>query len=370
MHPLSTSRKSPDELKKSPEGSDQVRADASGAVHSGDASPSQHQEQAAKPKSGFWIKIVATAFSILILGLSAIIIARILISTDYHALQASIRTTSLEQILAALFLTAVSYLALTGYDAIAIKQLQLRVHYATTALASFTSYAISFTLGFPLVTGGTVRYWIYSQVGLKAASVASLTLIAGITFWLGMIMAIGTAFVLRPEQIAQINQLKSSVNLLIGLGAVGFIFTYIYWVSRSHRRLSIKGAILELPGFRLTIGQLFLGLVDLIGASAALYILLPEGHGLDFVSFVAIYVFACLLGIASHAPGGIGAFEAVILATVWTDSTEALLAALLLFRLIYYFIPFVFAFALLGANEGWRRWNSLRDEMQGKGRRE
>ncbi len=78
-------------------------------------------------------------------------------------------------------LAAVSFTALTGYDALALRQLRVRVPYKTTALASFTSYAISFTLGFPLITAGTVRYWIYSQVGLAASKVASLTLVAGVT---------------------------------------------------------------------------------------------------------------------------------------------------------------------------------------------
>ena len=67
---------------------------------------------------------------------------------------------------------------LTGYDALALRQLRLKVPYRITALASFTSYAVSFTLGFPLLTAGTIRYWIYSRHGLSAAKIAALTVIA------------------------------------------------------------------------------------------------------------------------------------------------------------------------------------------------
>lgn len=311
----------------------------------------------------FWIRILATGFSTLILFLSAIIVTRILLTTDYHAMRLAVQAMRMEQFAAAFLFTAISYLALTGYDAVAIRQLQLKVHFATTALASFTSYAISFTLGFPLVTAGTVRYWIYSRAGVSAANVASLTLISGITFWLGMVLMIGIAFMLRPGHIAQLNQLTASLNFALGCAAVASILLYIIWVSRHRRRLSVKGIVLELPGFKLTVGQLMLGTIDLLCASAALYILLPEGHGLGFMTFVAIYVLGCLLGIASHAPGGIGAFEVTIINMVPSTSVEALLAALLLFRLIYYVVPFVFAFALLGANEIWRRWRGLRAEM-------
>lgn len=353
-------------------------AKLTGSGKAADQAPGQSESQAAefseeadaaisltagKKRSRFWWRLIATGISALLIVLSVVIVSRILLSTDYHALRLAIRATSMEQFAIAIAFTAISYFALTGYDAIAIKQLGLKVKYRTTALASFTSYAISFTLGFALVTGGTVRYWIYSQVGLRAGTVASLTLIAGLTFWLGMILIVGLAFLLRPESLSFVNQLSSAINLLIGIAALAFILTYVMWVSRGRRRLSIKGMILELPGFKLTTGQLALGAIDLVFAAAVLFVLLPDGHGLDFVTFLAIYILGCLLGIASNAPGGIGIFEVTILKMVPSPSVEALLAALLLFRVVYYFAPFILAFALLGAHEVMRRWKVLRAEM-------
>lgn len=327
--------------------------------------PDETHDMAARriaTRKRFW-RIAAMTLSVLILGLSAFIVTRTLLTINYHELRVAFRATHLEQVAAALAFTIVSYLALTGYDALALRHLRLKVPYKTTALASFTSYAISFTMGFPLITGGTVRYWIYSQAGLGARQVASLTLIAGLTFWLGMILVIGVVLVSVPAAIAEINQLKVWVNVVTGAGVLGVIGAYLVWISASRRRLSVKGAYVELPGFSLTGGQIVLGAIDLIFASAALYVLLPAGHGLSFFTFAGIYVFACLLGIASNAPGGIGAFEAAILKTVPSPSTEALFASLLLFRIIYYFLPFVLAFALLGAHEGFRRWKGLRAEM-------
>ena len=87
--------------------------------------------------------------------------------------------------------------------------------------------------------------------------------------------------------------------------------------------------------------------------------------GFAILAFAAIYVFACILGVASNAPGGIGVFEAAMLKAVPVASEEALLASLVLFRVIYYLVPFLFALALLGAHESFRRWNSLREAMRG-----
>ena len=165
------------------------------------------------------------------------------------------------------------------------------------------------------------------------------------------------------DEITDVNRLKGWINLIIGLTILAGMMFYLAFVSRGSRRVSVQGLRLELPGLALTLRQWALGVIDLSCAAGALFVILPQGHGLDFISFCAAYVLACLLGIASHMPGGIGAFEATMLNTVPAPSTEALLASLLLFRIIYYVGPFILALALLGANESIRRWTSLRAAM-------
>jgi uncharacterized membrane protein YbhN (UPF0104 family) len=308
-------------------------------------------------------KMAGMAFSFAILLLSVVVLVRTFATVNYWDLRAAIQATSSHQIALAFLCTATSYIALTGYDAVALRQLKLRVPYTTTALASFASFSVAFTLGFPLFTAGTVRYWIYSQARLSAAKVASLTVIASVSFWLGMVLIIGASFVARPAAIANVDHLRPWINFFIGLGAVGALVAYLTWVARGHRRMRIQGLKLELPGLGLTLSQIVLGVADLCSAAAVLYFLLPRGHGMDFLSFAATYVLACLLGIASNVPGGIGAFEATMLNSVPAPSPEALLASLLLFRVIYYLVPFVLALALLGAHESMRHWTSLREAM-------
>ena len=96
-----------------------------------------------------------------------------------------------------------------------------------------------------------------------------------------------------------------------------------------------------------------------------LYALLAPPRLIDYLTFVALYVLGSLLGIASNAPGGIGVFEATMLKTVPAHSEAELFAALLLFRVIYYFVPFILALALLGAHESLKRWTTLREAMTG-----
>ena len=308
-------------------------------------------------------RIVGTVLSVGLFALSLFVLARVAAKLNLADLQTAIHDTKNTQIFAAVALAALSYLALTGYDAMAVRQLRLKVPYRTTALGSFTSYAISFTLGFPLITGGTVRYWIYSRAGLSAAKVASLTLIAGFTFWVGMAVVVAVSLLFASQALSQLDLLAPSINQLIGVAIVAAIIAYLVWVSRGRRRVRLQGFKLDLPGPLAMIGQMALGITDVCAAAGVLYMLLPAGHGLDFIAFLGLYVFACMLGIASHAPGGIGVFEATMLRFIPDASGEAVLAALLLFRVIYYLVPFVLALALLGADESLRRWTALREAM-------
>ncbi len=303
----------------------------------------------------------ATLAGLVILGASAAVLYTLLREVNVSDVKIALRAVSPEQFFFALSCTLGSYLLLTGYDALALRQLRADVPYATTALASFTSYAVSFTLGFPLVTGGTVRYWIYAPRGLSAAKVASLTLIAGVTFWLGMGLVIAAGLITRPDEIARITALPPSLNRLLGIAVIFGMGLYLIWVSLKRRAVKIQRWLIQLPTLPVTLGQLVLGSLDVFAAAGVLYFLLPEGHGIPFASFAAVYAFACILGIVSHAPGGLGVFEATMLLAFTQVPRESMIGALLLFRLCYYLLPFVVALALLGAYEIAGRINRYRE---------
>jgi len=300
--------------------------------------------------------------SVLIVVVSLAIFARTLLHIDINKFRAAIAATGGDQIMFAFGFTALSYLALTGYDGLALKHLGLKVPYWLTALASFASYAVSFTLGFPLVTGGAVRYWLYAPAGLTAGKVASLTVVAGVTFWLGMGFIVGVGFIFASDAVAEIDHFNPLANRLIGLSAIAALIVYLAWVGGMRWRGKQVFGNFTLPGPFLTLGQMALGVIDVCSASAALYVLLPKGSGIGYPTFATLYSFAAMLGIASHSPGGLGVFEATILQGVGGES-DAVLASLLLFRGIYYVAPFICAMALLGGVEAVRRWRTIREAM-------
>src|SRR5260370_40878303 len=193
------------------------------------------------------LRRLGVAASLLIICVSATIFLRTLIRIDLNKFKAAMAATGGDQIALAFAFTAVSYLALTGYDGFALRHLRIRAPYRLTALASFASYAVSFTLGFPLVTGGAVRFWIYGPTGLSAGKVASLTVVAGITFWLGMGFIVGVGFMSASDAVAEIDHFNPLVNRLIGLSAIGALIVYLAPVGRMRLRCAAIFGNFKLP---------------------------------------------------------------------------------------------------------------------------
>jgi hypothetical protein len=164
----------------------------------------------------------------------------------------------------------------------------------------------------------------------------------------------------KADELASLVYTHIWVNQLIGLAAAVFVAVYLIWVSLKRRVVRIQGWKLELPGLRLSLAQILIGAGDVCAGAGVLFILLPGGHGLNFETFLAVYIFAVMLGVASHAPGGLGVFEATILLALSSYPREPVLGALLLYRLCYYLVPFILALALLGGYEVRNRLRSSR----------
>src|SRR5262249_43784269 len=73
----------------------------------------------------------------------------------------------------------------------------------------------------------------------------------------------------------------------------------------------------------------------------------------DFMSLSVVFILATLLGFASHAPGSIGVFDAAMLVALPQFGREQLLATLLVFRVLYFVIPFTIAISIMGTREMW-----------------
>src|SRR4029078_5634971 len=249
--------------------------------------------------------------------------------------------------MAALFVAA-GYLTLTFYDLFALRTIgRSEVPYWAAALAGFTSYSVGHNVGASVFTGGSVRYRIYSGWGLNAIEVAKLCFVAGLTFWLGNAAVLGLGILYAPLAASATDQLPPWLNRTAAVVDLMRLSFYVWWVWQRPRVVGRSGWSVTLPGGPLTLLQIGIGIIDLSFCALAMYMLMPEEPNISFVALAFIFVAATLLGFASHAPGGIGVFDAAMLVALWQFDKEDVLAGLLLFRLLYYIVPFAISLLIL-----------------------
>jgi uncharacterized membrane protein YbhN (UPF0104 family) len=290
--------------------------------------------------------------SVAIIAIAVVVLYRHLRDIDVHEVaQAFLDTEPANIALAAVFV-ACGYFTLTFYDLFALRTIgRPGVPYRIAALAGFTSYSVGHNVGASVLTGGAVRYRIYSAWGLDAVAVGKLCFITGLTFWLGNATVLGLGIAYAPQAATAIDQLPMWVNRIAAFATLAVLGLYINWVWRKPRVIGRDGWQVTLPGGPLTLLQIGIGIIDLSFCALAMYVLVPDEPNLGFVMLAVIFVSATLLGFASHAPGGIGVFDAAMLVALWQFDKEELLAGLLLFRLLYYIVPFAISLLILGLRE-------------------
>ena len=276
---------------------------------------------------------------------------RELASYSYRDLVRAARGVPPERLGWAVGLTALAYAVLPGYDAMALRYVRSRLPFRRTAFGSFIAYAFSQLLGFPLLTGGSVRYRLWSAWGLSSPQIARAVSFVAFSFALGMLAVSGLVLVLEPAGTAAILGLPLGSLRPIGLAELVIVGAYAWWSLR-RRGIRLGPWKLPAPSPGLVASQLVVSMLDWTLAGAALYVLLPAGHGLGFLVFLGIFLLAQFAGLVSHVPGGLGVVETILVLLLKPYiEASALLGALIVYRGVYYLLPFGVAVLLLAGHE-------------------
>jgi uncharacterized membrane protein YbhN (UPF0104 family) len=295
---------------------------------------------------------IGVLLSLTIIAVAAVVLFHNLRNLDVDAVIVAIKATAYRDFAAAALFVAGGYFTLTFYDLFALRTIgRPEIPYRIAALSGFTSYSIGHNIGATVFTGGAVRYRIYSAYGLSAIEVAKICFVAGLTFWLGNATVLGLSVALEPSAAGPIDQLPAWINRIIALLILTVLASYIGWVWSAPREIGQGQWKVKLPSGPSTMVQIVIGLFDLGCCALAMYMLLPDDPHIGFVTLLVVFVSATMLGFASHAPGGLGVFDAAMLVALWQFQKEDLVAGLLLFRLLYYLVPFVLALSILGVRE-------------------
>ena len=290
-----------------------------------------------------------------VVGLAAVVFSGWMLYNELRGISASDVIDGFAAIpphrwLMAAFGALVAAAALAGYDHIALTHIGKPLPWWYVTLCSFTTYALSHNIGGSVVSGAVIRYRAYGQRGLNGQEVGVLVAFCWFTFVLATVFLAGIVFIVDPgltERFVDIESLPITLSATTGGLLLAFVALYVAGSLFGFRPLRIGGFRIEYPRPAIVVRQLLIGPIELIGAASIIYFALPDAGNPGFVAVLGVFIIAFSVASATHAPGGIGVFELVALAGLAEMDKVSVLAALLVFRLLYLIIPLLLGIAVV-----------------------
>lgn len=301
-----------------------------------------------------WRQFLPYVVAFALFGAGLYALNRMLAPVDIREVALQIRATPWNVTGIALMTTVMGYLFLAGYDWSALRHIGKPLPLPVTMTGGLMAYAFGNTIGLSAISGGAVRWRVYSGLGLDGYDIAAISTFTAASFGVAASVIGFSALALHPTALGALLPLPPPTIRLIAVAAILAVMLPLLWASITRRALRIGRFCLDAPTLGVLGTQLVICLGDIVFSALTLYVLLPASD-LSFPTFLAVFAAAMMAGILSHVPGGVGVFESVIIAAMPPSvPIDQVAAGLLLFRLIYYLVPFAMALVLLALYEFWR----------------
>lgn len=286
-------------------------------------------------------------------GLGLYALQKLLAPVDLAEVVDQVHAIPLSTKLIALGATLCAYLALAGYDWSALRYIGKPLPLPTVLTGGLMAYAFGNTIGLSAVSGGAVRWRVYSALGLDGYDVAAVSTFAAVSYGIAATVVGLAALAAHPGALASFLPFGPDLVRIAALAAIAVIVVPLVLAARSGRALRLGRFRVRAPSLPILAGQVVFSFADITFSALTLYVLMPAGP--DFLTFLAVFAAAVLAGVISHVPGGVGVFEAVVIAAMPAHMPVGqVAAALLLFRITYYLLPFAIALVVLALYEAWR----------------
>jgi uncharacterized membrane protein YbhN (UPF0104 family) len=293
-------------------------------------------------------KILA-ALAILV---AAFLVYRSLGRYSVEEIRLSVASIPQQRLLFAFAFVMASYTCLSGFDWLAVRYAGRALPYRQVALASFCSLSIGHNVGMAALSSGAVRYRFYSRWGLSGEQVAKVIIFCGVTVGLGLVALAGLALIItqgRGGDLLGINEMMAVTLGCICL-LVPTLYLLICW--RVERPLILYRWTFQPPSVWLALGQIAVGTLNFACVAACIHQLLLAISAVNYLTVATAYVTANIAALISHVPGGLGVLEATILGVLPVDAS---IGALVVFRILYFFVPLMVGVPTLVASEAYFR---------------
>ncbi|WP_437890869.1 lysylphosphatidylglycerol synthase domain-containing protein [Phytobacter sp. V91] len=262
---------------------------------------------------------------------------------DWHEVWKVIRGYDRTALFSAVALVIVSYLLYGCYDLLGRIYCGHKLAKRQVMLVSFICYAFNLTLS-TWVGGIGMRYRLYSRLGLPGSTITRIFSLSLTTNWLGYILLGGILFTFGVVTIPAHWYISATTLRIVGVVLLLFIAFYLWACGSARRRyFTIKGQKLVIPSWRFALSQMAISSVNWIVMGAIIWLLM--GQQVNFFFVLGVLLVSSIAGVIVHIPAGIGVLEGVFIALLAGEqvSQGAIIAALLAYRVLYYFIPLLLA---------------------------
>jgi phosphatidylglycerol lysyltransferase len=249
-------------------------------------------------------------------------------------------------VVAALGVCFVSFTMLALVERSALQMLHREQPFGRVFRYAFVTYGLSNAIGFSYASAPATRARVYRH-RLRVREVAALSLITAASVGLGAITAAGVSLLIDAPRVSGFASPPDSVLRVLGCALLA---PALFWIAASVRRkvVTLWGMRFRSLGVRRAALQVVYTTIDWMATGAILFVFLPDDIGWSYLSFVAVFVAAGMIGAVSGTPGGLGAFEATILSLAPVAATgPQLIAALVAYRMVFTILPLCVAAALL-----------------------
>jgi uncharacterized membrane protein YbhN (UPF0104 family) len=298
-------------------------------------------------KTGF-ARAARVVLAFAALALAIFLLHRTLSRYTFGEILQSIESIPLSRLALSIACVAASYLCLTGFDWLALRYVNYRLPYRYVALASFCSLSLGHNIGFAALSSGAIRYRFYSRFGVSLGDIAKIILFCGMTVGLGLVILAGLALLSSPEVASKMTGLPKSMVLAVGCGCLGLGLGYVGVARVVRTPIRVRDWKLEFPVWYLAVGQVLLGPLNFAFVAGALYHAVAALGDVTYPQVVTAYVIGLASSLIAHAPGGLGVLETVV--TFLIEGAQ-IIGGLIVFRVVYFFIPLLIGAPLFAASE-------------------
>lgn len=244
------------------------------------------------------------------------------------------------------------YVALSSYDYLALRYVHRKLAAWKWIFAGFIGFSVSNNAGHAIVSGGAIRYRLYTRWRFHASEIVRMVTFSGFTYLVACFFLVIIGYFLTPNHAfgdgsvshltTVIVTIISAIGLLIYFGATLFY----------KKPIIIKDVEFDIPSFKMALAQVFIGGADILLASLVLYYSLIPFMDIPFDIFIGVFIIAQVLGVFSQVPGGLGVFEGLFLYIIPGEHNTALIfGALIAYRIIYYLFPLIISGIILFSYE-------------------